>query len=486
MGDVIFIFYIYLVGLLFGKIIYPKISTVFLVFSSFLWGAAIVSSGLLILRIFNFTLIGNQYYIPLLILLILPLTGLIFITKSTFRRIDFLLIFIFSLSFFIFNYFFHLFNFSLATIDSFSLILLGWVTSFDGMSPYVLYSFTSWGPLVPMLQSFSIFLGVEYLITLEANFGLSVICLFGYVCFSCCQQILQNTYKTILISLLSLLVLISTPMFVIQTFFIHTNLPTAAYILLIASIVWFFFNDQQESWLALMFISLIGLSICRSETFIYSIPILVLLFVTSRNMSKAILMSSGMFLVFVSSWLLYLYINIPRGTVILDKDRIIFLIFAILFFLICVFVLRNHVIANKVKPLISKFFLLPFFAMAIIMVIVNPAHMLESNSSIIQNLFVAGDWGVVFWIWVLLLIAYFVIPQPDINIYLNKLTLSTMLIISCLGFFRVPYRLSWNDSANRLMTMVVPLILLMLAVNLATLIKQKKQVSEDELESGEV
>jgi hypothetical protein len=480
MSDVLFLTIVFVIGLFFGLNFYRKISLQFILYSSFLWGAVILSLSTMTLRIFNIGLIGNQNLLFIGVLCTVLIIPIVFFSKPKFAKNDLLIIFLSTSVFFLINFFFHTFNFSLATIDSFALILLGRTNVFDGMSPYVLNSFTSWGLLIPTLQSFSVFLGIDYFVSLAANFALSIIFVFGYFCFTFCKQILQNDRQSKWITWFMLTVLITTPMFIIQTFFIHTNLPAASYMLLLVCIAWMYIKNPDDALLILLFVSMVGLSMCRSETFIYTIPVLVLLLVSTRKINKALFLSSSIFLVLVSSWLVYLYFNIPTGTVILDKARIFALVCALIIFFLFITGLRNPLVSEKGRPLISRLFLVPFFAMELLMIILKPAHMLASNSSIINNLFFWGDWGMAFWLWLIVLIMYLVFPQKEICFFLNKIVVSTMLMISCLSFFRNPYRLSWNDSANRLLTLVFPLILIMLAINIANFVKRKNTYDEPE------
>jgi hypothetical protein len=478
MMDLVFIQYLFFLGLSFGLNFRHRIPLLFIIISSFLWGTIIITGGILILNVFHFKLIDSQIFLFLLTLIILPLLRLIIIPKLALNLKDTSLILVLSISFFLINLFFHTFNYSLATIDSFALVMLGRTIAYDSFSPTVLYSFTSWGIMIPLLQSMSIFLRVDYLITLEVGFAITLISMFAYVCYKLCISIIKNEFVIWLITILSCLILISTPMFLIQSVYIHTNLPAACFFLQSVACCWFAIEKKVNSWLVLMILAFLGLSFSRTETFIYSIPVLLLLFVSKQIPYKAYLSAVLIYIVSISTWLIYLYMNLQSGTDILDKNRIIVLILAL--FLLCLFflVMLNKRIANFSLPLVERFFLLPFFAVNIIMVFLNPPNMVKSDLALIENMFIAGRWGVIFWIWVLTFLLLLKRKQIAIHQFLIKIVLSTVLIISGLGFFRVPYRLTWTDSANRLLTLVFPIILLLLATVLSTYINSRNSYGQ--------
>jgi len=471
MNQLFFILYIFILGFLFGLNFFPRLSFELIVFSSFLWGSVLITCSSMILRVINILFSESNYLFYFLTLLLILLITLFLITKPKINLSHILKMAFFMVIIFLVNLFFITFNFSLGTTDSFTLILLGRTMAFDGLSPSVLNSFTSWGILIPSLNSFNIFLGVDYLATLEINFSLSLICIFFYTGFKISKEILENTQISLLITFFSLLVLISTPMFIIQTFFIHTNLPAATYFLLCVYLSWQYSQNQDNSTLIPLFISLLGLSTCRSETFIYCIPIVFLLLFSVPTISKTLITWASIFLLTISSWLIFLYFTILSGTLILGKDRIILLVFAILLLIIGIWSLRIPIIMQKFRPLFSKFFVFPFLILFLGMIVAKPDHMIVSSITFINNLFLWGQWGVIFWIWLSLIIYHLFAHRNNLNIYFNKLAFSIILIVNCLGFFREPFRLTWNDSANRLITLVFPIILLLLINTISQFIK---------------
>jgi hypothetical protein len=267
-------------------------------------------------------------------------------------------------------------------------------------------------------------------------------------------------------------------MFLIQSFYIHTNLPAACFFLASVACCWFAINNAKNSWLVLMILALFGLSLSRTETFIYSLPILFLLLSNKQKNFKFLNYGFVIYLVSIIAWFVYLSLNLQGGTDILDKSRINVLVFALILLGVSFLFIQIEKFAGFSLPFINKFFLLPFFGINLIMLFLKPTDMMISNKTMIENMFFTGQWGVIFWIWIVTLLSFLKYPQSSLDKYLNKIIISTILIISGLGFFRVPYRLSWNDSANRLITLVFPVILLLAAEVLSTYINSRKLEGE--------
>jgi hypothetical protein len=279
-------------------------------------------------------------------------------------------------------------------------------------------------------------------------------------------------------------------MFIIQSFFIHTNLPAATFFLLSVFLSWKLSENQDNAIIIPLFISLIGLSSSRSETFIYCIPVLFLLIFYMEQITKPILYGLTIFFISICLWLAYLYFAVPNFTLppdalIFDNKRILLLFLTLVLLLIGIFCLQIKPVFLWIRPLAKKFFLLPFILLIIGLFIAKPAHMIASTGRFSQNLLFLGQWGVVFWIGFVIILYSIIFRQHGVFPFLNKITISVLIIITCLGFFRNPYRVSWTDSGNRLITLIFPLIILLAAVlissHMATSKSKKTTSTVDEI-----
>jgi hypothetical protein len=462
MAGLFFIEYLFFLGFFFAANFRLRLSFPFILISSFLWGSLLFSLGLFFIH-----LLGILPSEPVLIILSVGLVSIpvLFLAwKKSYRlfsRFDFYVFICTAVTIFLINLFFQTYNFSLATIDSFALLMLGRTISFEGFSPAVLYSFTSWGVLIPLIQSMSTFLKVSYLPTLEVNFALTLLSLFVYSGINLGKQMRNSSFWVYAAAAFFGLLLITTPMFVIQSFYIHTNLPAACFFLAASTLLFQYHSGSQDRIrVVFIFLSCLGLSLCRTETFIFSIPILVLLLISHSRKDKSFIISSLIFLGAVIGWLVFLFSSIEIGTDILDKDRIFILVVSLIALVAALVLLQIEKVGQKIAPVLNKYFLLPFVIINLVFLVIKPAGMITGDLSIIQNLLFFGYWGVIFWIWIFETVLSFFIKDNPILILLNKIIASVILVVSGLGFFRNPYRLSWTDSANRLMTLIFPLVLL--------------------------
>jgi hypothetical protein len=116
-----------------------------------------------------------------------------------------------------------------------------------------------------------------------------------------------------------------------------------------------------------------------------------------------------------------------------------------------------------------------FWAAAILLVILfvlRPDHMLESTINLIRNLLIYGRWGFTWYVVILLLLlSNKEDPIPYKNIFHYGLPTYFLFILS-LSFLRLPYHPNWWDSANRMMTHLLPATLFYLSLRYAPGIKQ--------------
>lgn len=88
-------------------------------------------------------------------------------------------------------------------------------------------------------------------------------------------------------------------------------------------------------------------------------------------------------------------------------------------------------------------------------------HMLESVSNFISNLFVTGLWGSFWWVAFVSMALYFV-PSVKMGKMGRRfiVTVTACIFVTILiSYFRLPYRLGWTDSGNRIVFHYAPIII---------------------------
>jgi hypothetical protein len=96
---------------------------------------------------------------------------------------------------------------------------------------------------------------------------------------------------------------------------------------------------------------------------------------------------------------------------------------------------------------------------------VEPYHMLTSLLHIIQNLFITGRWGLVWWL-VFVITSYLIFNK--IKQYCDLKIIMTIVVIVLLFSYiivisRIPYRLGTGDSFNRMVLHIYPIVVFYLS-----------------------
>lgn len=130
--------------------------------------------------------------------------------------------------------------------------------------------------------------------------------------------------------------------------------------------------------------------------------------------------------------------------------------------------------------------------------VISPDHMGESSASVIHNLFSPTEgWGY-FWWWMAASIAgiWYLLTsvrdetecaggnhQHQVISVLGAFLLVSLAVILAIGLFRVPYRVGWSDSANRIVFQLTPVVLIWLFTAIGVVISRKGTRAESILET---
>lgn len=134
--------------------------------------------------------------------------------------------------------------------------------------------------------------------------------------------------------------------------------------------------------------------------------------------------------------------------------------------MVAVALLLGSVGVLQIQPLLNKYCRQEILALAtltglILFAVSSREHFFISFYSLIMNMFWTGGWGSFWWITIstVCLFQYFVftkkIPQIKNNIWIIFIFL-ILGVILFLSWFRVPYRLGYGDSGNRMLFLAIP------------------------------
>ncbi|RPJ75944.1 MAG: hypothetical protein EHM20_08175 [Alphaproteobacteria bacterium] len=159
--------------------------------------------------------------------------------------------------------------------------------------------------------------------------------------------------------------------------------------------------------------------------------------------------------------------RLETGTKILNPLKIQIIIIILLLTIGIILLSNSRILSKKIFPILDKFFLLPFPLVIFLLVLLKPTHMENSLLNLFSNLLTFDYWGLAFWLVIIILISKAFATRLPIETFLINIIVSSTSIIITLVFLRNPYRLGWTDSANRLMTIGLPIGIMLLAVTMS-------------------
>ncbi len=463
MLQLLFLIYIFLLGFSFVLFFKKWIPFKFLVFSSFLWGSILFASILIIINIIGVKLSSQIIFLLMIISLTIPIV--IGIKNRLFLTSNEWIVFIKTIiPFSLLNYLFITFNYTLATSDSFSILRIGRSISFWGFDQNVLERMLVRGVFIPILQSTSVFINSDYLVSLQFSFAFSFILVFYYLSEHILQSFFVNKNIVTPLVITSTFLLVSTPLFIVQFFYIHGTLTSGIFLFTAISSYWLSVTEKNNYWLVFFLLSSIGVFFSRAETFIYMDILLILILLTNNFSYKSRLILFLPVIIIQLAWFLYILFRIENFSSYVNPQRFILIIFGLIM-LIGMIIFSNKSFLAKILQIFKlEFFLIFIYFIVLIFILIRPDHMLISIGSFLSNTFVTGYWGFSFWlIFPLLIISLFIKSQPFVT-FLRTFILSTIGSIFVLVIIRPPYHLYWTDSSNRLMTLILPMGLLMIAI----------------------
>ena len=459
MTQMLFIGGIYLLGFCFGLLFRKRIPFPFIALTGFLWGCM-----LYVIEVFVLYSLG----IPYNLVSATCLTGLVLAILSI---VNFLLgnwrlsrgdiswlagiFLVFTLASLAAN----LFNMTVVTLDSLRQIMVGREIAFDGFTPGVIDYLSSTGPFMLVLHSAGVLIGSEYLYTLIPCFSLSLFMIFIYVTFRSINQKTLGRFFALALTLLAALVLFSSTLVIYQSFYIHTNLPTAVYLFVAVATCWLAISEENDAWLAFAVPSLVCVSLLRTETFLFAVFILFLVISLFKFSGRTRWFFTLPFLGLMLLWYILFYVRFSRDTNVLSPARILLLVFLLVCLGLYVFILRYRPVEQLIR---STVFYVVGGGVILLMaglLLFKTHNTITSLVVTLQNMFITGWWGAIWYAAVLGLVLAFTQPRfKNEHFFVLVLGVFFVFMISLGSIRTLPYHLGWFDSGNRMLIHILPLV----------------------------
>jgi len=326
--------------------------------------------------------------------------------------------------------------------------------------------FSKWGPLVPFMHSITNLLEQKLYWQYQPILSLNFVAIVFYTMYTIIREqksILHSfVAATVLISLMTL-----SNIFVFHFFYIHTMIISALYIYLFVFALAKMQQQPGTAYELLALLSLIAFSLVRIEAPLFVI-VIFLVSTFGRGWSYVNRLKLIVpFVVFFVAWYARVYFILPEVPDNLTREFAIAVILVLVGFGLFAVVSGLKVLDPIVKrtPFLTVIGLL---LVSIVFTIIKPEHMLTSLVSIVVSISLSGNWGLTWYVIFFLAIElYFVRRDAAEHRWLFMILVSFVLVVYDLAYFREPYHTQEFDSANRLMLVALPLVLLYLSLRFA-------------------
>ena len=363
--------------------------------------------------------------------------------------------FIFALITGLLSWLFSSVNFSILSYDSYRMIEIGLDIGWDGgLSRSTTSKLAAWGVFIPSIQAIGALFGIDYLYGFQPLLVLSFAATWFYFLW---LEYDQKGYHIFKISYVRLATYHFFNLFCFLSGWIYTQQHDCSGIL-IPSGFFIEVRNRGENFCHHCIFCCALFSLCRAEG-----PIAVPLVFAVWQAHKKIVPRDVVFyfLIFalpVTAWYSYMIIDMGKSGDILTPDRV-FIILSILFLygLGILVTLYSEKCCTVFKWLGRHIISLLMLSLAMIITF-KFENTIESIFATYQNMTETGRWGY-FWYCTAAAIALsvFKFKRQPLNLFL-LVGLASLLFIIDISFTRIPYRLGFGDSGNRMLTHVAPLL----------------------------
>lgn len=354
---------------------------------------------------------------------------------------------------------------SIVSYDSITQIVMGKSLVQYGINAGTVDFMTSWGVLLPLMQGSAVLFNVEYLSSLQSIWALTLVVVLVAIIYSERSALESNLLRCHLAATGTTVLLASTYFFVFQSTYIHNSLPSAVFLLVAIHALWRLIVTQNKNWIVFALFGLVGFSLCRTEAPLFGAALIFIAFaVEGRNLPRRISCAVLLpYMLFVIGWYAFLYTNIGSSSDILSPGKVLILIFSIVGATFSVWLFRSPRL-NTIAHHLPLLVVVVLVAAVLTTFIFKFEHSFESTSAIFFNLGFEGRWGATWWVIAISAVVAILMPRFKGENLFILFSLSFIAIVIVLGIMRVPYRLGWGDSANRMFTHLLPILLAYLAL----------------------
>jgi hypothetical protein len=282
--------------------------------------------------------------------------------------------------------------------------------------------------------------------------------IFIYITYRSIRRISSGRFLALALAWLAALVLFSSDFIIYQSFYIHDNLTSAAYLFVGVGVCWLAVIEENNAWLVFAVPALISFSLLRAETVIFAVFIFFLANSLIKLSQRTRWIFTMPFVGIMLLWYIIFYLNFLRDTFMLNPARILVLMALLICLGIYVFLLRYRWVEQFVHR--NLLYLVGGAALLIMaaLLVINPRNVIIGLVVTLQNMLVSGQWGAIWYMVLAGLVLAFTQPSfKNEGFFVLILGIYLVLLIA-LGWLRINvYHLGREDSGNRMLTHILPL-----------------------------
>ncbi len=266
-------------------------------------------------------------------------------------------------------------------------------------------------------------------------------------------------------------IILSTGLFIHFSFYINSNMLATAFLIATAGVLYLYSETYEKQFLYIAILLGVLLVMSRLEAPLYLT--LLLIYSASLQTRRVQMVSFTYYTITVALsciWLTALYLYGQGGSII-SGHQLLIQICILLSFLIYLMVFNRSQAFRTLAYYVPMVITACLFIILVLFIIIKPNSMLESIRTISVNM----TWGGSLWTvsWAGFLVLTVVLGQmggfilKNAPYYFGAIFLSVLLMITDLSFFRIPYRIGFGDSGNRMLLHAFPIGWLTVAMLLA-------------------
>jgi hypothetical protein len=475
MNIVIFTTAIYILGVLVGLLMRPKIPANFIALSGLLWGTISVLLYSILLLVFGIAYLPAGFFTGLVLLA--GVLGFMNYRFGKFKALgkSFWLSFAGTMSaHVVLSILFWQVNLTFRTTDTFRIIVAG--RNLYGLSNLIdfvsMIFYSRYTALNVILQSYGRLLGETYNWAISPNLYLSTLFVFFY-----CGRYAVRRYgiAPVLGSALLILfggILLFTPFNLQMIAYINGQLPAAVFLTSAALMFFIGILKQESRWYFLGVLGLVGFYYARIEGAIFNLIVILLVLQYDRFSSyrkKLAVFMPYMALVFLweTMQLLVVKLQVNSASILsvlsdtyphVRPGRIYYTMIATAAVLIILLLMRVTWVEKLVHD-ITFFILAGAFLgfTAVLLFDIKSYSLIRGINSFILNVQSLGGYGLTIVGFVILLVLGYVLPGgKSSDRFLRDLVVIYLVALIGLGWMRTGYRLGWGDSGNRILYHILP------------------------------